>query len=51
MVGEEQRADGGRIGEQVEDDLLFAGPGVGEDDVEVVGVEFEFYVAVVAGRW
>ena len=37
------------VGEEVEDDLFFAGPGVGEDDVEVVGLAIEFFVGGGAG--
>ena len=49
VVGQQERAGGGVVGEEVEDDLLFAGPGVGEDEIEVVGLEVEVVVGDGAG--
>ena len=37
------------VGEEVEDDLFFAGPGVGENEIEVVGFEVEVVVGDGAG--
>ena len=50
VVGEEKGTGGGVVGEEVEDDLLFAGPGVGEDEVEIVGLQVQVVVGGWAGR-